>query len=40
MILHFVEGEHLEWFYINELWRCVKLNLSTNPNPDNSDDIF
>lgn len=35
-----VEGEHLEWFYINELWRCVKLNLSTNPNPDNSDDIF
>ena len=35
-----IEGEHIEWFYINELWRCVKLNLSVNPNPDNSDDIF
>jgi hypothetical protein len=35
-----VNGEHIEWFYINELWRCVKINLSTNPNPDNSDDIF
>jgi hypothetical protein len=35
-----IEGEHLEWFYINEVWRCVKINLSVNPNPDNSDDIF
>lgn len=35
-----VSGEHLEWFYINELWRCVKINLSVNPNPDNSDDIY
>jgi len=35
-----LEGEHLEWFYINELWRCVKINLSVNPNPDNSDDIW
>ena len=33
-------GEHIEWFYINELWRVVKINLSTNPNPDNSDDIW
>jgi len=35
-----IEGEHLEWFYINELWRCVKINLSVNPNPDNSNDIW
>lgn len=35
-----INGEHVEWFYINELWRCVKINLSVNPNPDNSDDIF
>lgn len=35
-----IQGEHIEWFYINELWRCVKINLSTNPNPDYSDDIF
>jgi hypothetical protein len=35
-----VYGEHIEWFYINELWRVVKINLSTNPNPDNSDDIW
>lgn len=35
-----VYGEHLEPFYINELWRVVKINLSTNPNPDNSDDIW
>ena len=35
-----VYGEHIEWFYINELWRCAKINLSTNPNPDNSDDIW
>lgn len=33
-------GEHISWFYINELWRCAKINLSTNPNPDNSDDIW
>lgn len=33
-------GEHLEWFYINELWKVDKINLSTNPNPDNSDDIW
>lgn len=38
--LTLLDGEHLEWFYINEVWRCVKLNLSVNPNPDNSDDIF
>ena len=35
-----VQGEHIEWFYINELWRCKKINLSANPNPDNSDDIW
>jgi hypothetical protein len=35
-----VDGEHIEWFYISELWRCVKISLSTNPNPDYSDDIF
>ena len=34
------DGEHIEWFYINELWRCIKINLSSNPNPDNSDDIW
>lgn len=35
-----VFGEHIEWFYINETWRVIKINLSTNPNPDNSDDIW
>jgi len=35
-----VFGEHIEWFYKNELWRSVKINLSSNPNPDYSDDIF
>lgn len=35
-----VFGEHVEWFYINELWRCVKINLSSNPNPDYNDDIY
>ncbi len=33
-------GEHVEWFYKNETWRCVKINLNSNPNPDNSDDIW
>ena len=33
-------GEHLEPFYINELWRCVKLNLTRNPNPDPGQDIW
>lgn len=35
-----IQGEHIEWFYINELWWCKKINLSANPNPDNSDDIW
>lgn len=35
-----VYGEHLEPFYINELWRVIKINLTVNPNPDNSDDIW
>lgn len=35
-----VYGEHIEWFYTNELWRAVKINLTTNPNPDNNDDIW
>lgn len=35
-----VYGEHIEWFYTNELWRCIKINLTTNPNPDNNDDIW
>lgn len=35
-----IYGEHIEWFYINELWRVIKINLSTNPNPDNADDIW
>lgn len=38
--LTLVFGEHVEWFYINELWRCVKINLSSNPNPDYNDDIY
>lgn len=35
-----IYGEHIDWFYKNELWRAVKLNLTTNPNPDNNDDIW
>ena len=35
-----IYGEHIEWFYQNELWRVVKINLSTNPNPDNADDVW
>jgi len=35
-----VYGEHLEWMYLNETWRVVKINLSANPNPDNADDIW
>jgi hypothetical protein len=35
-----IYGEHVEWFYKNELWRVVKINLTTNPNPDNNDDIW
>lgn len=35
-----IYGEHIEWFYKNELWRVVKINLTTNPNPDNNDDIW
>lgn len=37
---YLVYGEHLEPFYINELWRCVKINLTRNPNPDLGDDIW
>lgn len=33
-------GEHLDPFYINELWRCKKINLNRNPNPELSDDIW
>lgn len=35
-----VYGEHIDWFYTNELWRVLKINLSTNPNPDNNNDIW
>lgn len=35
-----VFGEHVEPFYINELWRCIKINLTRNPNPDLGNDIW
>lgn len=35
-----IYGEHIDWFYINEVWRVIKINMSTNPNPDNADDIW
>jgi len=25
---HLIDGEHVEWTYINELWKCVKLDNS------------
>lgn len=37
---YLIEGEHLEPLFINELWRCVKINLTRNPNPDLGDDIW
>lgn len=33
-------GEHIEPFFINELWRCIKINLTRNPNPDLGNDIW
>jgi len=33
-------GEHIEPFYVNELWRCIKINLTRNPNPDLGNDIW
>jgi len=35
-----IYGEHVDWFYINELWKCLKINMTVNPNPDNNDDIY
>ena len=35
-----VYGEHIEPFFINELWRCIKINLTRNPNPDIGEDIW
>lgn len=35
-----VYGEHLETLFINELWRCIKINLTRNPNPDLGEDIW
>jgi hypothetical protein len=37
---YLIYGEHLEPFYINELWRCIKINLTRNPNPDLGQDIW
>ena len=35
-----IEGEHLEPFYINELYRVVKINFSRNPNPQLNHDVW
>ena len=35
-----IYGEHIELLYINELWRCIKINLTRNPNPDLGTDIW
>lgn len=35
-----IYGEHLEPFFINELWRVIKINLTRNPNPDVGEDIW
>jgi hypothetical protein len=35
-----VEGEHVDPFYINELWRVKKLNFSRNANPELSEDVW
>lgn len=37
---YLVFGEHLEPFFINELWRVIKINLTRNPNPDIGEDIW
>lgn len=37
---YLIFGEHLEPFFINELWRTVKINLTRNPNPDIGEDIW
>lgn len=38
--IYLLYGEHIEPFYINELWRCIKINLTRNPNPDLGNDIW
>lgn len=30
-----ISGEHIEWFYVNELWRCIRINLASITNPVN-----
>lgn len=37
---YLIYGEHLEPFFINELWRVIKINLTRNPNPDIGEDIW
>lgn len=37
---YLIFGEHLEPFFINELWRVIKINLTRNPNPDIGEDIW
>lgn len=37
---YLIYGEHVEPFYINELWRVIKINLTRNPNPDLGNDIW
>lgn len=35
-----VYGEHVEWFFINELWRCTKLNLTPSSLLTTDEDIY
>jgi hypothetical protein len=35
-----ISGEHVEPFYINELYRVKKINFSRNTNPELSEDIW
>jgi hypothetical protein len=35
-----IEGEFLEPFYINELYRVSKINFSRNPNPELNHDVW
>lgn len=37
---YLIYGEHIEPFFINELWRVIKINLTRNPNPDLGNDIW
>lgn len=35
---HLIDGEHVEWTYINELWKCVKLDNSYSSAMNNTNE--